>query len=337
MRILFLGTRKLGYLGLKKIINAGHDVAGILTNDYDITEGYTSKNFDEIARQHNIPIFITDKINNDKFVETFKKLNFDLGVSMYWKRLVGDKVIQTAKKGFINCHAGDLPKFRGFAAINYAILMGEKEMGMCIHEMVPGEADSGDVFCRRYVPIDGDTTITELMEKFNLNFIEMTLEVLDQFDNNKLMPIKQDKTKLAYAFPRIPRDGRINWSDEAIKIDRIVKASSSPYPGAYTYYGHKKLFIWESHELNPPPQFVGSPGHVVKLNEDGSVWITTGSGILVLDKIQIDGEGEVQSPSEILKSVQIRFGMEEEEEIVMLKKRVSVLEDMIKGQGNHNE
>ncbi len=337
MRILFLGTRKLGYSGIKEIINAGHDVAGILTDDYDITEGYTSNDFEDIARKHNIPIFITDKINNDKYAEIFKELNFDLGVSMYWKRLVGSKVIQTAEKGFINCHAGDLPKYRGFAAINYAILMGEKEMGMCVHEMVPGEADSGDIFCRRYVPIDGNTTITELIEDFNQNFIEMTLEVLDQFDNDTLKPIKQDMSKLVYAYPRLPRDGKINWSDDAIEIDRLIKATSSPYPGAYTYYEGKKLFIWESHELKSPPPFVGSPGHVVEIDKNGSVWVTTGSGILVLGKIQIEDCDEVQSPSEIFKSMQIRFGLEEEDEILMLKNRVSALEEMINGQGDNNE
>ncbi len=342
LKVLFLGTRQLGYEGLKAIIDKGHKVVAICTEDYAITEGYSSNHFQELAAKYEIPFFKTDKINNDKYYAIFKSLKPDIGVSLYWRRLVREPVLSVPRLGFINAHPADLPKYRGFAATSWSILLGDDMTCMCIHKMVDNpQADVGDIYKKGYVKIDENTTIKTLWEKLVPLTVKLTLEVLDELEKGTAQVEKQDELNAINAYPRLPRDGEIDWSLSAVEIDRLIRAVTSPYPGAFTYYTGPfvenarekseikgKLFIWKAHVLKNPPRFVGMPGHVVRLNDDGTVWVTTGNGILVLDEIQLDG-GDSMKPTQLLKSVQIRFGLELSEEIILLHKKMQSLKEEV--------
>jgi methionyl-tRNA formyltransferase len=338
VRIIFLGTRRLGYLGLKAIIESGrHEVVCVVTEDYEITEGYNHVRFKELCATHNVPSYKTDRINNKNFAEVFKKLNPDIGVSLYWRRLIKKPIIDIPRYGFINAHGSDLPRYRGFASTSWAILLGDKQAAITVHRVVDGEADTGHIMKKKYVPITEVTTIADLQQELFTAAIDLTIEVLDEFASGNVMPKPQDESQTIISYPRLPRDGEVDWSKSADQIDRLIRAVSKPYPGAFTYYKNietgeiKKLYVWKAHVLKNCPKYVGVPGHVIKnIPGTGQSWILTGDGILVLEEVQFEGETPL-TPSSVWKSVQVRLGLEIQEEIMLLHRRLGELEEKLKG------
>ncbi|MBD3387381.1 MAG: hypothetical protein GF416_00320 [Candidatus Altiarchaeales archaeon] len=326
MKVLLLGTRELGFIGLERIFNSGrHEVVGVVTKEYEITEGYGEGEYREFCKERNIPVFITDNVNNEEFAEKVKRLKPDVGVSLYWRRIVKQPLIGVPEHGFINVHSSDLPRYRGFAATSWSIINGDSEIGACVHMMVDGKADEGDILAKRHIPITEETTIRTLQEKLWPMEADMVLEVLDMMGEGRVEPEPQDESKLVMAYPRLPSDGLIDWKDSAVRIDRLVRAITKPYPGAHTYYREgeeiKKLTVWESSVLEEPPEFMGTPGHIVKIDkEGGGAWVLTGDGILVLKLVEVEGEGEFQ-PARRWRSIQKRLGLNVEEEIYRLSRR----------------
>lgn len=332
MRVIFLGTRKMGYEGLKALLDRGHEVKAVVTEEYEITEGYTAADFEAVAKRQGIPFFHTDRINNEMFAQLFRSLEADVGVSLYWRRLVREPILSTTRHGFLNFHASDLPKYRGFAATSYAILLGDREVGLTVHLMADGVADRGDILLQRRLPIDEATTIATLFEQINPLAVTMMLEALEGIEKGTIRPVPQDESRAVLALPRLPCDGEIDWGKSAEEIDRLIRAGTHPYPGAFTHFQGRRLYLWAAHPLSDPPAFVGSPGHVCRRLEDGAAWVTTGKGILVLTEVQLEGE-EAVAPGQIFRSVQIRLGMRVSEEVERLRSEIERLKQQVQSRG----
>ncbi|MBI2875340.1 MAG: hypothetical protein HYY20_00480 [Candidatus Tectomicrobia bacterium] len=328
MKVILLGTREMGYQGLQALLEHGHEVKAVVTEEYEITEGCTAADFERLARQHGIPFFQTDRINNETFARLFRSLEADVGVSLYWRRLIRGPILSTTRLGFLNFHASDLPRYRGFAATSYAILRGEREVGLTIHFMADGVADAGDILLQRYLSIDETTTIATLFEQINPRAIAMMVEALEGLEQGTIRPLRQDESRALLAIPRLPCDGEIDWGQSAEEIDRLIRAVTRPYPGAFTHYQGRRLYLWAAHPLPDPPAFVGAPGHLFRLLEDGTAWVTTGRGILVLTEVQRAGEAAVV-PGQLFRSVQIRLGMRMSEEIERLRDEVERLQQQV--------
>lgn len=331
LRILFLGTRKLGYVGLKTLVKQGFNVVGVVTKDFEITEGYTTKEFAAFCEQNSIPLFITEKIHSGPIYEQLKRLRFDMGISLYWRRLIKEPLIKLAPGGFINAHASDLPKYRGFAATSWSILLGDAYCGLCIHRVVSGIADSGNILRSCKISLDENTTIKTLMDEVTRRAIEMTIDLLNEQEAiwpDIVRGVKQDDSKAILAYPRLPEDGEINWGHSAEEIHRHVSSVTAPYPGTFTWWKGQKVYIWETRLVNEWPDFVGIPGHIVKFNKGGSVWVLTGSGVIEVTKISLNNQ--YIPPGDMVQSLQTRFGMNHSKEIEILKARLDKLEEILK-------
>jgi methionyl-tRNA formyltransferase len=331
LRLLVLGTRKLGFCGLKTLVEQGFNVVGVITYDYEITEGYTSKEFAAYCEQHNIQFFTAERIHSGPVYEAIRNMNIDLGISLYWRRLIKKPLIDLAPAGFINAHAADLPKYRGFAATSWAIFLGEASCGLCIHRVVPGIADNGEIFRFRRIGIDENTTIKDLMEKVTTNAIELTLDVVREQEKiwPKIIEGKgQDESQTVLAYPRLPCDGEIDWYRSAEEIHRHVRSVTKPYPGAYTWWNGEKIYIWRTRLVPEWPAFVGVPGHIVKYQKGASVWVLTGRGVIEVQKIEMADQKNLP-PGDLIQSVQTRFGMNYSREIESVKDRLESLEKVL--------
>lgn len=317
MRLLLLLGRKSGYYTIKKLFGAGKNIVGVFTEDYERlnNEGYTSNDFKSLCEKHDIPFFKTDKINSESILKKARKLNPDIGVSSGWRRIVNDPFLSIPKNGFINIHMSDLPKYRGFASTSWAILNGEEKCGVTCHRMISGVADEGDIYLKKYILIDKNTSIKHLIEDSADLKAEMILEVVEALENNTLNRTPQNQSEIIMSYPRLPRDGNIDWHQSAEYLDRQIRSVTRPYPGAFTYYVHpngavKKLYIWQAAVVEEAPEFVGVPGHVVRNDKDsGESHVLTGDGILRLQKVQWDNDKGDFEPGMSWNSVQMRLGI----------------------------
>jgi methionyl-tRNA formyltransferase len=336
MRVLLLGTRKLGYDALLQLVNhPRHKVVGLVTEDYAITDGYSSEEFRALAVEHDIPFFKTEAINNDGFAHRVRDMNVDIGVSFYWKRLIRSPLVHVPRFGFINAHCSDLPRYRGFAVPSWQILLGEHEAFVTLHEVVDGVADNGRICASGSVPIDESSTIGDIQRRLFQMAVDLLIPVLDGYEDKTLQPRAQDESRALLAYPRLPQDGQIDWRRPAIEIDRLVRALGPPYPGAFTFLHNdsgppQRLFVWRARILRDVLPFVGVPGHVVKNDANtGTSWVVTGDGLLGLESVQLEA-GEPFAPGTSWRSVRMRLGLNVANEIEQLWERILNLELSLK-------
>ena len=160
----------------------------------------------------------------------------------------------------------------------------------------------------------------------------MYVAVLDSIQNGTIQPKKQpdDPAEALRCYPRMQRDGEIDWNLPAKAIHRLVQAASEPFTGAYTFLGWEKLIIWRSSYEAPPFQYLGTPGQVAHRDlYSGTVKVVTGDGFLILREVEVEGTGERKKASEVIKTIRARLGMDITGQIAYLKKRFDMLENKI--------
>lgn len=328
MKILFFGTRQHGLETLQNILEKGYQICAVTTEDYGM-DHVSSENFRKICTKYDIQFYKNDNIENDHWAGIYKEFNADLGICVGWRRIIREKILETTRHGFIGPHAADLPKYRGFAASHYSILNGDPYCGFSIMRFKPGAADNGDICSRFNVPITESTTIKDILDRSRPLIIKHIIETIEEIRNGKLSPESQDETRAVYSYPRLPDDGEIDWSRPAVEIDRLIRAVAKPYPGAFTFIGNRKLFVWKAHVLHHPPQFVGILGHIVHIDKE--IGVLTGNGILILDICQFEDEVNTFVPVNVFKTHRLRLGMNHSKYVYDLIKRVKFLEKELDG------
>lgn len=205
----------------------------------------------------------------------------------------------------INVHHGDLPRWRGRANLNWAILTGRKYVGVTIHKAV-SDLDAGNIFAQYKIPITNDETIRTLYEKVNSIVLNNLANVVE-----KVLAGDEGKKQVGlptYCCTRLPEDGMINWTDSSKNIDRFIRALTKPFPGAFTYFNGKKMIIWDSQIPNRPRKYEGRiPGRIILLHKNVGVEVLTGDSSIILKNVTI-GSAEGLA-SEFIKSVKTSLGI----------------------------
>lgn len=285
MRLVFLGTRALGYEGLELLIEQGHDIAAAFSVDHDITEGRTADDFARLCARHGVPFHRTDDL--EAHIDSFRTLGVDLFVSLFWKRIVSSRVLATARLGGVNVHQSALPRYRGFAPQNWAILNGDVSGGVTLHWMVT-RADAGDIIDQRSHEIGPDDTIADLGARARSLALEMLRERIPQIADGTAPRRAQSENEAVLAMPRRPGDGWIDWTASGRVIHDLVRAVGHPYPGAFTFRDGARLFVWRTRIGEPPFAFVAVPGTALRRADGGEgMWVSTGDGAIQLLRVQV--------------------------------------------------
>jgi len=330
VKVLFLGRGRLGYLTLGRLLEAGYEIPIIVTCDHSPEVGSSPEEFRALAEAHRIEYYHTNDINTAEWVSRLSACRAEIGVALLWLYTIQEPIVKTTKFGLLNYHGGDLPRYRGNACANWAILKGEKQIGMAVHLMDPGRLDSGPIIVKDYLSIDENSYIGEITDEVTRRGPELILRAIRAFEDGSAQPLRQNENEALYCYPRLPRDGEIDWQRSADEIFALIRAAGRPYPGAYTYYRAKsqmplrKMTIWKAHIEAHHIDFLARPGHLLKLM-DGQKWgVATGDKrLIVLDEIEIDGQ-----PVEAcrhFKSVRIRLGLACGDEVYRLNAEVAEL------------
>lgn len=323
MRVLIIGRHEVLYY-TAELLSKEHEIVGVITAPAPGEYLKKEKDFEKLALRLNCPfLLITNK--RDDIVGFVKKANPDIGISVNWTYVVNNDLIRAIPKGILNFHSGDLPKYKGNAAPNWAILLNEKEIVLTIHYMKPDEIDSGDIILKKKMRLDENETIGDIISFWCKNVPSMFRDSLRKINDKSFKPKRQIGSGFR-CFPRLPIDGKIAWNKPVKELHNLIRSATQPYPGAYTFLkiknDIKKVYIWKSRIVIGFTKDLGRPGHII-FNDvnSGESHVYCGEGILALQEVQYD-DGEVFKPGKRWKSIRIRFGLDIEEELMNINKRL---------------
>ena len=288
MRIVFMGTPDFAVGALEALVEAGHEVAAVVTQP-DKPKG-RGKEMQQTpvkvcALKHNIEVFQPAKIRTPEAVEVLRGYSADLFVVAAFGQILSKEILDMPKFGCVNIHASLLPKYRGAAPIQWAILDGEKETGVTIMQMNEG-LDTGDMLTKVIVPIEDNDPGESLFDKLAEAGAKLLVETIPQIEAGTLTPEPQEDSLSTYAKMIKKEMGLIDWEKEAVVLERLVRGMNS-WPSAYTHFNGKTLKIWEA--AVETSESAAEPGTVVEITKN-SIKVQTGQDLLVLKQIQLEGK-----------------------------------------------
>ena len=287
MRIALFGGGNKGSVVLKKLIELQEDVVGVFYFDEDKHETIWHDKIDSVAMAVGIPSVISHSITTDEVTKFLERMNPEVIFVAGWRYKIPQEQYSIPTKGCIVFHDSLLPKYRGFAPMNWAIINGEKQTGATMF-FIADEIDSGDIIAqgrRRIGVLDTAETLEREFADFYGVMLESTLPLIKS-GNVKRIP--QDHSKATYTCKRIPDDGLIDWSQSSMQIYNLIRGLSYPYPNAFSYIDGQKVFIKEA-RLIESKKYVGRIlGRVININGEW-VEVLTGDGSLI---VKADGWGK---------------------------------------------
>ncbi len=303
MRVLFMGTPDFALPSLKTLIDTEEVVAVVTQPDRPRGRGMvlTPPPVKELALKHGIPVLQPSSLKGEDVVKEIGSYRPDLIVVVSYGKILPKAILDLPPLGCINVHASLLPKYRGAAPINWALINGEKETGITIMQMDEG-MDTGDILLQKAISIDEDDDAESLSEKLSLLGATLLKEAIALLKEGRLNPIPQDGAKATYAPPIKKEDGAIPWEWDAWKIRDFVRGMN-PWPGAYTFWRGKRLKILKGVALGSGD---GEPGVVKAVSKEG-IDVATGKGIFRITRIQPEGR-KAMDVSDFIQGYRIHGG-----------------------------
>lgn len=288
MRIVYMGTPDFSVKALEALINAGHEVAVVVTQP-DKPKGRGKEvqypPVKACALAHGIPVFQPARIKSPEAVEKLKEYGAELFVVAAFGQILSKEILDMPVHGCINIHASLLPKYRGAAPIQWAVIHGEKESGITIIQMNEG-CDTGDMLLKKPVPLDPKETGQSLHDKLSEAGAAAVVEAIRLIEEGKLKPVAQNDEDSVHA-PKLNKSmGRIDWSKSSESIECLVRGLYG-WPSAYTSFRGKVLKIWEADADQLPCN--GEPGTIAEVTRDRII-INTGNGRLSVKSLQLEGK-----------------------------------------------
>jgi len=309
MRLAVIGRTRALLRATELLHAAGHELTFIWTAEAEPFYAAPAEDFQALANRLNLPCRVSARLNTADARALLAASRSDLAVSINFPGLIGPEILELFPGGILNAHAGDLPRYRGNACPNWAILNGEERVGLTIHQMAP-QLDAGPIIMKDYLPLTSETYIGDIYAWLERRIPEMFLAAVNGLADNSLRPQPQpDDPRLALrVFPRRPEDGLINWAAPAETVMRVVRANSRPFAGAFTRLeGQRKVVIWRARPWDPGYAYCAVPGQVC-LAEAGDPVIACGNGMIRL--LEVGGDGgatEAEIKQAILSSLRHRL------------------------------
>ena len=310
MKIVFMGTPDFAVNPLHALAEAGYEVAGVVTQpDKPKGRGKTMlpTPVKEEALKHGFPVYQPVKVRDPEFLQVLEKLDPDIIVVAAFGQIIPKSILELPKYGCINIHASLLPKYRGAAPIQQAVIDGEKESGVTIMRMGTG-LDTGDMISRIVVPIAKDETGGTLFDKLAEAGAKLLVETLPHiFDGTAVYEKQPEESPTPYAGMITKQMGLINFGKSAAELERLVRGLN-PWPSAFTFWNGKTLKVWESFVVKSEETGAekSEPGTVVKTDKKG-IYVACGEDVLVLSQVQLEGKKRMDADA-FLRGCHIETG-----------------------------
>jgi len=305
LKIIFMGTPDFAVPSLKELHKNDYDVALVVTQP-DRPKGRGRKVISPPVKKTAISlgyeVIQPASIKTDNFIETIQKHEPDIFVVIAYGHILTKNILEMPRIGSINIHASLLPKYRGPAPIQWAIINREKETGVTTMSMDEG-LDTGDILLSAKLELAPDDTSATLHSRLATLGADLLIKTIKDIEVNKIKPIPQDHKKATYAPLLKKNDGHINWKKSAEDIEAFIRGIT-PWPGAFTFYGNKRLKIFAAKPILT--DITAPPGTVIKGFTD-ELRIATAKGALSILKIQSES-GKQLSIKDFLRGCLIPTG-----------------------------
>lgn len=300
MKIVFMGTPDFAVGALEQIIKAGHEVTAVVTQP-DKPKGRGKEMqipaVKACALKHGLPVFQPVKIKEKEAVEQLASYEADIFVVAAFGQILSKEILNMPKYGCINIHASLLPKYRGAAPIQWAVIDGEEETGVTIQQMNEG-VDTGDILMQEVVKLDPKETGASLFDKLAVCGADLVVRCLEAIEKGTITPQKQDESKSTHAKMLKKEMGKLDFSQDAVTLERKVRGLNS-WPSAYTYYKGKTLKIWDCDVVSLAEDKEDTCGRVLEVTKD-SFTIGTAKGGIAVKEVQLEGKKRMEAASFLL-------------------------------------
>ena len=305
MKVIFFGTPDFSVGTLEALVEAGHDVVLAVTQP-DKPKGRGGKMqftpVKEAAMAHGIPVFQPKKVREASCIEELRKYNADIMVVIAFGQILPKEILEMTPYGCVNVHASLLPKYRGAAPIQWAVIDGEKVSGVTTMQMDEG-LDTGDMLLKTEIVLDDKETGGSLHDKLAEAGAKLCAETLKGLEERVIVPQKQGDSPTAYARMLDKNLGNIDWDQSAEAVERLIRGLN-PWPSAYTDWNGKVMKIWEAEVWEEDTQ--ETAGTVVKVEKDG-FFVQTGKGLLKVKALQIPGKKRMEADA-FLRGYDVKIG-----------------------------
>ncbi len=305
MKAIFMGTPEFAIPSFEALNESDFEIALVVTQP-DRPKGrgnkLTAPPVKIVAMEHNIEVFQPEKIMDVKAIEKIRQINPDIIIVVAFGQILPKEILKLPKYGCINVHASLLPKYRGAAPINFAIIEGEKKTGVTTMYMQEG-LDTGDMLIKNEVEITSDDTASTLHDKLAVLGKKTLAETLKNVINGKLIPEKQDDALSNYAPMMTKELGKINWNKSADSISNLIRGTD-PWPSAYTLYDGVVMKLFSPVVLDKTSK--EKAGTIVDVSRDG-IDIASADNIVRIREIQISGKKRMPV-GEFLKGNELETG-----------------------------
>lgn len=306
MKVIFMGTPDFAVGTLKSLIASEHEVTAVVTQPDKPKGRGKAMQFPpikEVAVEAGIPVLQPRRVREPETVEAIRNIEADVIVVVAFGQIIPKEILTMKKYGCINVHASLLPKYRGAAPIQWAVIDGEKESGVTTMQMDEG-LDTGDMLLKAVVPLEKEETGGSLFDKLSSTGAGLLLETLAGLEKGTILPEKQGESPTAYAKMLKKEMGLIDWTKSAEELERLVRGLN-PWPSAYSHLNGKTLKIWQAEVEERDSE--NEPGTVVCVSKDG-FGVQTGKGILKIRELQLEGKKRMDAGA-FLRGYQMEEGM----------------------------
>ncbi len=298
MRVVFMGTPGFAVGTLKALLEAGHDVAAVVTQP-DKPKGRGKELLmtpvKAEAVKHDIPVFQPERVRkNEEFLEELKKLAPDVIVVVAFGQILPVSILTLPKYGCVNVHASLLPMYRGAAPLQWVIINGEKVSGVTTMQMDKG-LDTGDMLLKEEVAIEPKETYETYHDKLSVVGAQLLIKTLDGLEAGTITPVKQEGDT-CYASMIDKSLGNLDFTRPAVELERLMRGLD-PAPAAYSFLDGKLLKLFGADVVDSDKEYSAQECGIITNITKNTFDITTGAGVLRVNEVQLEGKKRMDAAS----------------------------------------
>ena len=299
--VVLIGSKELGFRALQDLYSlAPSAFSGMITIDDRADPRSSFALISAFARDRNIRLWVaSNRAHSESLIREIKPQRCFV-VGWYW--LIGEETLKSVPLGFFGIHNSLLPKYRGGAPLVWAMLNGEKTVGISLYTLTPG-IDDGVVWGQKSVTVEEEDYISDVFEKLAVKTSELLRETYLPILSGAARAATQNANQATYCAQRHPQDGRIDWSRPSRYIYNFIRSQSEPYPCSFSYYNNETVKI-----VRAPPlasTYFGIPGQIARIGNDGIVVCCGDNGAILIEKIEYQGIKDAAGT--LIKSTKMRF------------------------------